>query len=224
MGELHPRETYTGCVAVMVGCPCGVFFQIRGFRVLLFVVFAPRHLIIYFLIAPSVVVFGTGLVRVFQVNIPRQAGILHFLLDMMKKRFSPQLLALWKSATIGVIWLIWTVRNKHIFEGVRPNVFSAISYLWSSLRSCPVHAPMNNSVSDLLILHNLHVRGIPRKAPVITSVTWLPPPEGVIKMNSDGSAMGAPGVMACGAVFRDWKGRVLGSFSKQMEQGRSPIR
>lgn len=44
-------------------------------------------------------------------------------------------------------------------------------------------------------------------------VHWNLPPPGWIKCNSDGSALGAPGVSTCGGVFRNSRGFVKGCFS-----------
>ena len=52
---------------------------------------------------------------------------------------------------------------------------------------------MDNSVSDLQVLRHLYVGGLARKAPVLVSVCWLKPPDNWIKINTDGTAHGAPG-------------------------------
>ena len=59
---------------------------------------------------------------------------------------------------------------------------------------------MHNCMDDLLILHRFGLQGRPSKAPVIKSVVWSPPPPGWIKVNTDGAAMGSPGVGGWGLV------------------------
>lgn len=69
---------------------------------------------------------------------------------------------------------------------------------------------MKNSQEDLLRLRSLHLNGHPKKAPTILQVQWQKPPPGWIKCNTDGSALGAPGLATCGGVFRNSRGFVQG--------------
>ncbi|XP_019450654.1 PREDICTED: uncharacterized protein LOC109352924 [Lupinus angustifolius] len=50
-------------------------------------------------------------------------------------------------------------------------------------------------------------------APAITEVRWLPPPQGWIKVNSDGAAHGHPGHAGGGGIFRDSNEDMLGCFA-----------
>ncbi|KAF6146733.1 hypothetical protein GIB67_009019 [Kingdonia uniflora] len=52
------------------------------------------------------------------------------------------------------------------------------------------------------------------KAPEIKSCMWMLPNENEIKLCCDGSALGNPGLSGIGIVYRDWEGRVLGTFCK----------
>ena len=72
---------------------------------------------------------------------------------------------------------------------------------------------MNSNYSDLRIIRALGIQAIPRRAPVIKSVNWTPPPPGWIKVNTDGSSLGAPGPSGCGGIFRTYRGFVKGCSS-----------
>ncbi|KAF6172819.1 hypothetical protein GIB67_034671 [Kingdonia uniflora] len=52
------------------------------------------------------------------------------------------------------------------------------------------------------------------KAPEIKSCMWMLPNENKIKLCCHGSALGNPGPSGIGIVYRDWEGRVLGTFCK----------
>ncbi|KAL6194856.1 hypothetical protein ACLB2K_035931 [Fragaria x ananassa] len=55
------------------------------------------------------------------------------------------------------------------------------------------------------------------RAPRIIEVVWHPPVIGWVKINSDGAWKHAEGVGGFGAVFRDFKGHVLGAFSSNID-------
>ena len=78
---------------------------------------------------------------------------------------------------------------------------------------------MNSNYSDLRIIRALGIQAIPRRAPVIKSVNWTPPPPGWIKVNTDGSSLGAPGPSGCGGIFRTYRGFVKGCFSVALDDG-----
>ncbi|KAF4379335.1 hypothetical protein F8388_013553 [Cannabis sativa] len=53
---------------------------------------------------------------------------------------------------------------------------------------------------------------VPRKLQ-IDEVSWFPPPQNFIKINTDGAAKGRSNEASCGGVFRDCNGTILGAFS-----------
>ncbi|KAL6126962.1 hypothetical protein ACLB2K_075007 [Fragaria x ananassa] len=55
------------------------------------------------------------------------------------------------------------------------------------------------------------------RAPRVIEVVWHPPVIGWVKINSDGAWKHAEGVGGFGAVFRDFKGHVLGAFSSNID-------
>ena len=77
--------------------------------------------------------------------------------------------------------------------------------------------PMNNSFHDLQILKSFGVDSRLRRAPRVIEVFWHPPVIGWVKINSDGAWKHLEGVGGFGAVFRDFKGRVIGAFSSNID-------
>ena len=71
---------------------------------------------------------------------------------------------------------------------------------------------MNNTVTDLIILSRFHIAGIPRPVPKFIPASWLPPPQGWLKINSDGTARGSSGMVGVGGVICDYCGYALASF------------
>lgn len=63
------------------------------------------------------------------------------------------------------------------------------------------------------VLNYFSVKGRMMKAPLIREVSWIPPSWGWYKCNIDGSAKGCPGIVACGGIFRDGTGSILGCFA-----------
>lgn len=118
-----------------------------------------------------------------------------FCIAAMNLVFSPQILSLWRSMFVNVIWYIWNSRNKFIFEDIRPSTWSITASIWADLHETNGLSigHMYNSLDDLLHLHSLHLKGHPIKTPRISEVHWNLPPPGWIKYNTDGSALGAPG-------------------------------
>ncbi|KAK2655585.1 hypothetical protein Ddye_008637 [Dipteronia dyeriana] len=90
----------------------------------------------------------------------------------------------------------------------------ALSLLWHFVRKADSlqSGTMKNSVDELQILQRLHVSGRLPKAPRILEVNWRPPPPGCLKVNTDGTAFGSPGLVGCAGVFRTCRVFVKGFF------------
>ncbi|KAF6137699.1 hypothetical protein GIB67_023633 [Kingdonia uniflora] len=73
---------------------------------------------------------------------------------------------------------------------------------------------MYNTASELQIIKALSVDCKMSKAHVVKSCMWILPNVNEIKLCCDGSALGNPGPSGIGIVYRDWEGRVLGTFCK----------
>ena len=72
---------------------------------------------------------------------------------------------------------------------------------------------MKSSQEDLLVLHNLGVKGRSSIGPAITERHWNLPLQGWTEVNIDGAARGASGQASCGGVFRNCRGFIKGCFS-----------
>lgn len=158
--------------------------------------------------------FGTRLSRRFKVIFLDHTSFGELCSYAMRQVFSPQLLSLWRAMFINILWYIWSSRNRYLFENIRPSIWKITASLWADIQETnklPI-GHMFNSQEDLLCLHALHIIGHPKKAPRILEVHWNLPPPGWIKCNSDGSALGAPGMSTCGGVFRNSRGFVKGCF------------
>ncbi|KAL6208489.1 hypothetical protein ACLB2K_019438 [Fragaria x ananassa] len=76
---------------------------------------------------------------------------------------------------------------------------------------------MHNSVQNLRIIKSFGAECRLGRAPRVIEVVWHPPVIGWVKINSDGAWKHAEGVDGFGAVFRDFKGHVLGAFSSNID-------
>ena len=126
-----------------------------------------------------------------------------FFSQAMSVSFSDQVRVLWKTAIHAVVWSVWFTRNQLIFKSKAVDFRSALSLVWCAVSDANrlEIGCMHNCVDDLLILRRFDLRGRPARAPNIKSVIWSPPAPGWIKVNTDGAAIGSPGVGGCGGIF-----------------------
>jgi ribonuclease HI len=68
-------------------------------------------------------------------------------------------------------------------------------------------------MQEFVILKAFNVNAHLPNAPVIKEVLWQPPLYNWVKCNTDGSALGSPGLASCGGLFRDYTATFLGGFS-----------
>ncbi|KAH6810698.1 hypothetical protein C2S51_024460 [Perilla frutescens var. frutescens] len=104
-----------------------------------------------------------------------------------------------KASIVMVVWDMWTFQNKAIYENLRPSPFILINTVRMAMREMQFMGSnrgyMRNDINDLLTLKALKVSPHPSPSRNLISVVWRPPPTGWIKINIDGSAQAAPGVM-----------------------------
>ncbi|XP_035546201.1 ribonuclease H-like [Juglans regia] len=72
---------------------------------------------------------------------------------------------------------------------------------------------------DAYILGCLNVNPIPIQQHPIHLITWSKPLLGRVKLNTDGSCLGNPGMSGAGGVIRDMQGSVLLVFSMNLGYG-----
>lgn len=133
--------------------------------------------------------------------------------ECMNFSFSSQVARLWKIGVLNLIWAIWNLRNCCCFEDIKPSMEFLIAHLRVSFLEVSSAKGkigfMDNKVSDLLILRGIRVTGRAAPSRTYMLVSWYPPPPGWIKINTDGTALGSPGNLSCGTVFRDCLGQVV---------------
>ncbi|KAH6788720.1 hypothetical protein C2S51_003726 [Perilla frutescens var. frutescens] len=126
-----------------------------------------------------------------------------------------------KATVVTVVWSLWTFRNKAIFEIWMSSSFTLINLVRVALHEMQFMGKargfMRNDINDLLTLKVLKVDPRPLLPKKIILVVWRPPPPGWIKINTDGSAHGAPGIMVTGRVFRLHDGSITACF--HLEEG-----
>ncbi|XP_050222916.1 uncharacterized protein LOC126673008 [Mercurialis annua] len=129
--------------------------------------------------------------------------------------FSSQIAALWSAAIISAVWMIWNSRNDAIFEGVEPNIHITLRHIWKAIRETDFYrcGSMHNSEKEKKIISLLNIKKIHGKAPRIIEVKWHPPLVNWIKVNTDGSATGSPGIAGSGGIFRNARGFPKGAFA-----------
>lgn len=154
----------------------------------------------------------------FNVRINRSGNLTDLLLSAFKTRMSVQVYNLWISGIISTIWIIWKIRNEVIFEDKFPSTHCALVLLWHCIREADYidSGTMNNSLANLLILKTFKLSNRVSRAPRIIEIQWKSPTVGWIKVNTDGSANGSPGIAGCGGIFGTYIGFCKCCFAKPL--------
>jgi len=133
-------------------------------------------------------------------------------------RGSKMVQQLLNSAIIHTIWAIWIERNQRCFHDKQQPMSTLINTILAEVKLsyslCLTKGNSNmhdNKVSRLF--------DIPFKTKHVTirqEVHWCPPPANVIKLNCDGSAIGAQSCGAIGFVIKDSNSTFLGAISSNI--------
>ncbi|GLT52770.1 hypothetical protein SLA2020_260900 [Shorea laevis] len=106
----------------------------------------------------------------------------------------------WSTIYATAIWALWFFRNQRVHKGISFSIQQAKEFIYSKARefqhACNTHGGNFNKETIL--------------------VNWSPPPEGYIKLNTDGSALSNPGQTGAGGVFRDHMGNWLLGFMRNV--------
>ncbi|XP_057809094.1 uncharacterized protein LOC131023567 [Salvia miltiorrhiza] len=151
-----------------------------------------------------------------QAHMLDASDIHSFFVYAWNQKMSPQIVCFWKAGIITLIWSLWSQRNRCIFEdeSFAPMRFLQVvkvSFLDMENNFTKLGS-MHNSCDDLLVVKNIGVRPRAYPSPEFINVYWWPPVNNWIKVNTDGSALGAPGKIGAGGVFRDKFSWVRGCF------------
>lgn len=65
-------------------------------------------------------------------------------------------------------------------------------------------------------IHCMHSPRSPIRM-MVKRICWEKPQEGWMKLNTDGSSVGNPGLVGCGGIVRDNHGRWISGFSRHIE-------
>ncbi|XP_057774811.1 uncharacterized protein LOC130993790 [Salvia miltiorrhiza] len=153
----------------------------------------------------------------FQLDHLRACTDIHdFLVAAWNVTLSTRLRAFWKAGIISLMWKIWDCRNRIIFENVSFEGRSILAFVRSFVKEIDNTSMnlgnTNSSWTDYMISRNLGVNNKVAPPPRMTEVHWWPSVHHWIKVNTDGSALGSPGIIAAGGVFRDNWAVVRGCF------------
>lgn len=140
------------------------------------------------------------------------------MLNLCNQSMSPLIKDITLSGIANILWSIWYSRNQARFDGKQISSRAAMSMVKASVSlagNLSSGVSFNNAV-DNSILRSFAVTPKLSTAPVIIEVIWKAPSFNWIKCNTDGSALGAPGMAACGGIFRDKKSASLGCFASNI--------
>lgn len=139
-------------------------------------------------------------------------------LQVCDRGWSSQIRDLVLAAIINVFWEVWCCRNQLRFQNKSIPLNLAIDNVIASvsLAGSLSKGHMSSSIDEFSILKFFSVYGHVNCAPAIKEVIWSPPPCHWVKCNTDGAARGALGWSACGGIFRDYRGSVLGCFAANL--------
>ncbi|XP_057791222.1 uncharacterized protein LOC131008356 [Salvia miltiorrhiza] len=117
----------------------------------------------------------------------------------------------WKAGVINLIWKIWDCRNQMIFNDASFHSNMILGFLKVMFKEMDSNFPKlrrsHNSWQDYLVLRRIGVAMRAAPPPLMIEVHWWPSAGQWIKVNTDGSALGA-----AGGVFRDNWGAVRGCY------------
>ncbi|PNY17703.1 ribonuclease H [Trifolium pratense] len=132
---------------------------------------------------------------------------------MTEKGFNlPSMCTLCSSYAESIPHLNWTPQCSIVIKSAMINILNAIC----SLTGNRTKLVYRSSMQDFMILKAFKVHLHPPKAPTIKDIIWQPPTHFWVKCNSDGAALGAPGLASCGGLFRNSSAEFLGAFAENL--------
>jgi hypothetical protein len=138
--------------------------------------------------------------------------------NICDRGWGPQCRIVIVAAIINILNSIWLCRNQNRFNNVKPSLNSvkAMIIANTSFTGNATKSTTTSSMVDFRILKAFNVSLHPPKAPSIKEVVWLPPIVSWVKCNTDGAALGSPGLASCAGVFRDHNAHFLGCFTENL--------
>lgn len=123
-----------------------------------------------------------------------------------------QIKNLWRLAFVTLVWAIWNIRRKAIFEDIRPSLNGGTVMILDLIQEAQ-HFKLDNmhGMEDFTICRRLRIPGNPKPPKVASVFRWIPPPPGCYKLNVDGSV--EDGHIFAGCVVRNSLGFFVVVFS-----------
>ena len=113
---------------------------------------------------------------IFNINIPSRVSPMQLWEFVYNQHLSSQVFNIWINACLVCFHVLWDTRNNAIFNDHKPILSRTIHHLKCWIREMAFMAPghMGNSVTDLIILKKLEVKGVFNSSPKIIEVLWSP--------------------------------------------------
>lgn len=136
-------------------------------------------------------------------------------LQVINNAASSQCKLVMLSAIIHSFHIVWYCRNQKRYSDKTINVRSAINLIIAGTSMSGNVTPLtaSSAISDFTILKHFNVNIKPPKPQIIKEVIWNPPVLNWTKCNTDGAALGNPGLAACGGLFRNSSSVFIGGFA-----------
>ncbi|KAF7827616.1 MLP-like protein 28 [Senna tora] len=128
--------------------------------------------------------------------------------DNLNKDWSGDKSGMWNLIFGSTCWFIWKQRNTCVFYGVQDNAMALLSHIRAHVNY------LREAYS-----HNIEVASKPLHRNIM--VSWVPPEEGWLKFNFDGSQRLNSNKISCGGVFRDHNGSWVTGFYRNLRVGDS---
>ncbi|XP_057784939.1 uncharacterized protein LOC131002461 [Salvia miltiorrhiza] len=146
-----------------------------------------------------------------------------FLVEAWNLNFSPQITSFWKAGIVTLVWKIWHDLNKIVFDNAGfhgPGVLKFIKVYFKEMEANFTRlGHVSSAWQDYVITRAIGVQSRIAPPPEMVNVYWWPPFGDWMKVNTDGSALGAPSLISAGGVFRDSWGQIRGCFHEKGGQG-----
>ncbi|KAK9199745.1 hypothetical protein WN944_014938 [Citrus x changshan-huyou] len=150
----------------------------------------------------------------FKVAFPQLGSTMEYFKFIFSQNISSQFYNLQVAMFMYILGQIWFNRNRTCFDGKNDPTIRIIAackaYLVRIAKFCPRYARFGSKKNTLV---DLGVGIKYCRVLCVQIVSWIPPPRYWIKVNTDGMLKGSLHVFACGAMFKNFEGKVLGGFS-----------
>ncbi|XP_058781014.1 uncharacterized protein LOC131655124 [Vicia villosa] len=145
-------------------------------------------------------------------------------LQVLRRSWNPQSLAVIKASMVCTFSQIWHARNLARFEGKHLHWKNCITMIMAraKLVGSTTTRKSDNSIHNFFVLKNFEVTIQPRVPKRCIDSLWFPPDVSWIKCNIDGAAAGSPFLAASGGLFRDNQANHIISFCTFLGTG-SPL-